>query len=187
MCRDTSDPESAWSGVGEGGGLGVVVAVDCRSTRMRIAESCSWREAICLESVMMTERYITCRAALAAQVCLDEGENHGTSSWPEIQPRGISARPRGYCWFRKLKLQFNQLLVLHSRPKENTPGVCFERLPTQKKLGARTKMKLVSSRGRTIDCFLSIVTVLGGGASNDVKTPLLSEGSLLGSFLHLLV
>ena len=48
-------------------------------------------------------------------------------------------------------------------------------------------MKLVSSRGRTIDCFLSIVTVLGGGASNDVKTPLLAEGSLLGSFLHLLV
>ena len=42
-------------------------AVDCRSTRMRIAESCSWREAICLVSVMMTERYITCRAALAAQ------------------------------------------------------------------------------------------------------------------------
>ena len=35
-------------------------------------------------------------------------------------------------------------------------------------------MKSVSSRGRTIDCFLSIVTVLGGrwrGASNDVKTP----------------
>ena len=49
-------------------------AVDCRSTRMRIAESCSWREAICLVSVMMTERYITCRAALAAQ-SLDEGEN----------------------------------------------------------------------------------------------------------------
>ena len=46
-------------------------------------------------------------------------------------------------------------------------------------LGARTKMKLVSSRGRTIDCFLSIVTVLGGrwrGASNDVKTPLLADG-----------
>ena len=37
-------------------------------------------------------------------------------------------------------------------------------------------MKLVSSRGRTIDCFLSIVTVLGGGASNDVKTPLLADG-----------
>ena len=26
---------------------------------MRIAESCSWSEAICLLSVMMTERYIT--------------------------------------------------------------------------------------------------------------------------------
>ena len=50
-------------------------------------------------------------------------------------------------------------------------------------------MKSVSSRGRTIDCFLSIVTVLGGGASNDVKTALLAEpeGSLLGSFLHLVV
>ena len=43
-------------------------------------------------------------------------------------------------------------------------------------------MKLFSSRGRTIDCFLSIVTVLGGGASNDVKTPLLSPRRWISSW-----
>ena len=68
MCRDTNDPESAWSSLGEGGGLGVVVAVESRSTRMRTAESCSWSEATCLVRLMMTERYAhAALRALAAQ------------------------------------------------------------------------------------------------------------------------
>ena len=42
-------------------------------------------------------------------------------------------------------------------------------------------MKDVLSRGRTIDCFLSIATVLRGILRHDVKTPLLSDLFLAAS------